>query len=34
MNLTTSALPAPNRFVTFGHALFFVGGVTLIFIGG
>ena len=34
MNITTSALPAPNRFVTFGHALFFVVGFTLIIVGG
>jgi cytochrome c-type biogenesis protein len=34
MNVKTSALAVPNRFATVGHALFFVGGFTLIFVVG
>ncbi len=34
MKVRTPALPAPNRFATLGHAIFFVGGFTLIFVVG
>ena len=34
MNARTSVLPAARRFATLGHALFFVGGFTLIFVVG
>ncbi len=34
MNARTSAWSVPSRFATLGHALFFVGGFTLIFVVG
>ena len=34
MKARTSALPAPSRLTTLGHALFFVGGFSLIFVVG